>query len=72
VGVHRASLTAVAVDEVGREVGERASVGGAGLLVRSGASRRAAVAIEDCRQLTPALERDLVTAGERLVRVRRS
>ena len=36
VDVHKASLTAVAVDEVGREVGEQASVDGGGLLVWSG------------------------------------
>jgi hypothetical protein len=36
VDVHKASLTAVAVDEVGREVGEQTSVDGAGLLVWSG------------------------------------
>ena len=36
VDVHKASLTAVAVDEVGREVGEETTVDGAGLLVWSG------------------------------------
>src|SRR4051794_3600592 len=70
VDVHKASLKAVAVDEVGREVGEQASVDGAGLLVWSGTlTGQRLWAIEDCRQLTRRLERDLVAAGERMVRV---
>lgn len=70
VDVHKASLTAVAVDGVGREVGEQTTVDGAGLLVWSGSLAGERLwAIEDCRQLTRGLERDLVAAGERLVRV---
>ncbi len=66
----RTSLTAVAVDEVGREVGEETTVDGAGLLVWSGTLPGERLwAIEDCRQLTRGLERDLVAAGERMVRV---
>jgi transposase len=70
VDVHKASLTAVAVDEVGREVGEQTTIDGAGLLVWSGTLPGERLwAIEDCRQLTRRLERDLVAAGERMVRV---
>ena len=70
VDVHMAFLAAVAVDEVGREVGELTAVDGAGLLVWSGTLPGERLwAVEDCRQLTRALERDLVAAGERLVRV---
>ena len=70
VDVHKQSLTAVAVDEVGREVGEETTVDGAGLLVWSATLPGERLwAIEDCRQLTRRLERDLVVAGERLVRV---
>ena len=50
VDVHKASLTAVAVDEVGREVGEQTTVDGAGLLVWSGTLVGERLwAIEDCR-----------------------
>jgi transposase len=70
VDVHKHSLTAVAVDEVGRSVAEL-TVGSAGELV--GWSTSLAVerlwAVEDCRQLTGALERALLGAGESLVRV---
>ena len=66
VDVHKRSLTAVAVDEVGREVGEQTTVDGAGLLVWSGKLPGERLwAVEDCRQLTRGLERDLVAAGER-------
>ena len=70
VDVHKASLTAVAVDEVGREVGEETTVDGVGLLVWSGTLPGERLwAIEGCRQLTRGLERDLVAAGKRMVRV---
>ena len=53
VDVHKQSLTAVAVDEVGREVGEETAVDGAGLLVWSGSLEGERLwAVEDCRQLT--------------------
>jgi len=70
VDVHKQSLTAVAVDEVGRCVAELA-VASAGELVVWSASLAAdrLWAVEDCRQLTGSLERDLIAAGERLVRV---
>ena len=70
VDVHKASLTAVAVDEVGRSLGEQTTVDGTGLLVWSGTLPGERLwAVEDCRQLTRGLERDLVVAGERMVRV---
>ena len=70
VDVHKASLTAVAVDEVGRTLAEQTTVDGAGLLVWSATLTGERLwAVEDCRQLTRGLERDLVAAGERMVRV---
>jgi len=70
VDVHKRSLTAVAVDEVGRQLGEQTAVDAAGLLLWSASLPEERLwAVEDCRQLTRALERDLVAAGERLVRV---
>jgi transposase len=70
VDVHKRSLTAVAVDEVGRPLAEQAAVDGAGLLAWASALPGERLwALEDCRQLTRALERDLLAVGERLVRV---
>ena len=69
--VHKHSVTAVAVDEVGRMLGEETvPVGGDELLgwAATLASERL-WAVEDCRQLTRWLERRLVEAGEMLVRV---
>src|SRR5712691_9996743 len=70
VDVHKQSLTAVAVDEVGRSVAEL-TVGSAGELVTWSASlhEERLWAVEDCRQLSGALERALLAAGESLVRV---
>jgi transposase len=70
VDVHKQSLTVVAVDEVGRSVAEL-TVGSALELVVWSASLAAERlwAVEDCRQLTGALERTLLAAGESLVRV---
>src|SRR6266699_1820341 len=69
--VHKQSVTAVAVDEAGRPLDEKVvSVGRDELLgwaARLGAERLWAV--EDCRQLTRWLERQLLGAGEELVRV---
>lgn len=70
VDVHKASLTAVAVDKVGRSFAEQTAVDGRGLLGWAAALTGERLwAVEDCRQLTRALERDLLAAGERLVRV---
>jgi len=70
VDVHKHSLTAVAVDEVGRPVAEQTVGDGQALLgwVASLSEERL-WALEDCRQLTRQLERTLIAAGERLVRV---
>src|SRR4051812_12173660 len=71
VDVHKQSLTAVAVDEAGRMLDER-TVAGAndGLLAwASSLCEERLWALEDCRQLTRALERELLAAGEELVRV---
>ena len=70
VDVHKQSLTAVAVDEVGRAVAER-SVATSGELVAWSTSlaTERLWAVEDCRQLTGALERRLLAAGESLMRV---
>ena len=71
VDVHKQSLTAAAVDETGRLVGERTLSGGeVGLLAWAAALGGDRLwAVEDCRHVTGALERELVAAGERLVRV---
>ncbi len=68
--VHKHSLTAVAVDELGRTVAEHAGpvdeqvVGWAREL-----GERRLWAIEDCRHVTRRLEQALLAEGERLVRV---
>jgi transposase len=70
VDVHKQSLTAVAVDEVGRAVAELTVDTPGELVAWSGSldpERRWAV--EDCRRLTAALERRLLALGESLVRV---
>lgn len=70
VDVHKASLTAVAVDEVGRPIAEQTVGDGGALLAWAGTLPDERLwALEDCRQLTRRLERDLLEAGERLVRV---
>jgi transposase len=71
VDVHKQSLTAAAVDETGRLVAERTLSGsGDGLLAWAAALGGDRLwAVEDCRHVTGALERELVAAGERLVRV---
>jgi transposase len=69
-GRAQASLTAVAVDGLGRALAEL-TVGSSGELVAWSASFAAERlwAVEDCRQLTSALERRLLAAGESVVRV---
>ena len=71
VDVHKQSVTAVAVDEAGRMLYERTvSVGSdelVGWAAELGSERL--WALEDCRQLTPWLERQLLGLGEELVRV---
>jgi transposase len=70
VDVHKYSLTAVAVDELGRTRGELTASEDEELLARAeqwGCERRWAV--EDCRHVTRALEHALLAAGEQVVRV---
>src|SRR6266849_24478 len=71
VDVHKHSLTAVAVDEAGRVLDEK-TVTAAGdelLAWASEIGNERLWALEDCRQLTRWLERQLLAAGEELVRV---
>lgn len=74
VDAHKRTHTIVAVDERGKAVGQTTvgttSKGHLGLLrwaARFGVERRWAV--EDCRHLSRRLERDLLAAGESIVRV---
>jgi transposase len=71
VDVHKRSLTAVAVDETGRLLAERTLQSAEdGLLAWAAALDSERLwAVEDCRHVTGALERELVAAGERLLRV---
>ena len=74
VDVHKQSLTAVAVDEVGRSVKEQTvgSAKGAGQLGRRRFNEERLWALEDCRQLSGALERALLAGGESWCGCRRS
>jgi transposase len=71
VDVHKQSVTAVAVDEAGRMLDERTVVVGSDELLAwsAGLGEQRLWAVEDCRRLTRWLERQLLAAGERLVRV---
>jgi transposase len=74
IDAHKRSHTAVVVDEQGRGLAE-ASVGTTSsdhLELLAWAARHSSErlwAVEDCRHLSRRLERDLLTAGERIVRV---
>jgi transposase len=69
--VHKQSVTAVAVDEAGRPLAEKVVVVGSDELLGWAAALAAERlwAVEDCRQLTGWLERQLLGVGEELVRV---
>src|SRR5689334_22147158 len=69
--VHKQSVTAVAVDEAGRPLGETTIAVGSDELIGWALrlSRERLWAVEDCRQLTRWLERQLLALGEELVRV---
>jgi transposase len=71
VDVHKHSLTAVAVDEAGRMLDETTvAAADDGLPAWAGQFAGERLwALEDCRQLTRWLERQLLAAGEQLVRV---
>lgn len=73
--VHKRTHTFVAVDEAGRELGHKtfdADTAGHQAALRWARERFGAGllwAIEDCRHLSARLERDLLTAGQSVVRV---
>jgi transposase len=73
--VHKRTHTFVAVDEVGRELGHRtveavtAGHRDAVRWARQNFGDELSWAIEDCRHLSARLERDLLTAGQKVVRV---
>lgn len=69
--VHKQSVTAVAVDEAGRPLEEKVIAVGSDELLdwAAGLDDARLWAVEDCRQLTRWLERQLLSVGEDLVRV---
>ena len=73
--VHKRTHTFVAVDEVGRELGQvmvAADSKGHGKAIRWARERFGSEltwGIEDCRHLSARLERDLLAAGQKVVRV---
>jgi transposase len=73
--VHKATHTFVAVDEVGRKLGEKTvratTVGHEGALrwARAQFGNQLRWGIEDCRHLSARLERDLLAGGQEVVRV---
>jgi transposase len=69
--VHKQSVTAVAVDDAGRPLDEKVVVVGSDELLgwALSLSGERLWAVEDCRQLTGWLERQLLGVGEELVRV---
>ena len=71
VDVHKQSVTAVAIDEAGRMLDEKTvAVGSDELVAWAGALADGRLwAVEDCRQLTRWLERQLLGHGEDVVRV---
>jgi transposase len=75
VDVHKDTHTTVAVDEIGREIGQKtvpARDRGHAALVRWARAHHPGGrmwAIEDCRHVSTRLERALLSAGERVVRV---
>jgi transposase len=70
VDVHKHSLTAVAVDELGRALAERSGpIEGEVVSWARALDEERLWALEDCRHVTRSLEQTLLDAGERLVRV---
>jgi transposase len=73
--VHKRTHTFVAVNDVGRKLGEKVvAATGAGhaeavMWVRERFGVQVVWGIEDCRHLSARLERDLLTAGQQVVRV---
>lgn len=73
IDAHKRSHTAVAVDEQGRQLDQRrtgtTSKEHLELVAWAAAFGNRRWAVEDCRHLSRRLERDLLAAGERIVRV---
>jgi transposase len=73
VDSHKRTHTVVAVDETGRKLGEKTAPAtpDGHLELRAWAGRfvERTFALEDCRHLSRGLERDLLRAGERVLRV---
>lgn len=73
VDSHKQSHTVVAVDEAGRQLASRTvpatSEGHLALVRWAGRFAARTWALEDCRNLSRRLERDLLAAGERVLRV---
>jgi transposase len=71
VDVHKQSVTAVAVDEADRMLDEKTVAVGSDELIgwAEALAGERLWAVEDCRQLTRWLERQLLGLGEDLVRV---
>lgn len=73
IDAHKRTHTAVAVDERGRRVDSKTvaatSAGNLELVRWAGQLGEHTFAVEDCRHLSRRLERDLLAAGETLVRV---
>src|SRR5690349_4395925 len=75
IDVHKDTHTAVVVDELGRELAQRTvaatDAGHRALLGWAGqrASGQRVWAVEDCRHVSARLERALLGAGQRVVRV---
>jgi transposase len=74
IDAHKRTHTAVAIDEVGRELAIRtvaATSSGHLALLRWAAeiAEERSWAVEDCRHLSRHLERDLLASGERILRV---
>jgi transposase len=75
IDAHKRTHSAVVVDERGRELAEK-TIGGSSsrhhlelLAWASGYGQERMWAVEDCRHLSRRLERDLLAAGERILRV---
>jgi len=71
VDVHKQSVTAVAIDGAGRMLDEKTIAVGSDELIAwaAGLAGKRLWALEDCRQLTRWLERQVLGCGEELVRV---
>jgi transposase len=70
VDVHKHSLTATAVDELGRALAERRGpIEGEVVAWARALGEERLWAVEDCRHVTRGLEQTLLGEGERLVRV---